>query len=465
MRTLTSEKTTVKTWVLSILIALQTLLCAAAIGAPSTTEAPVARTAFASMAGAALDSNLMTGGGTDDTAVLQKILNKAEKGLPVHLIIDGPALVSGLNIYGNTTIECVAGGGLYLKTGSNRAIIRNVHRSRDEIIDERITIRGCFLHGNRNGQDGGTRTVTVNGASHVVPRNQEADGSYFAGLQFFGVNYLSIENVTLWNVRAFASHIANANRIDVRNVIVDTGLPPGEFGWNMDGFHFNGPIRYLTIDGMKLRTWDDGLALNANDGDDGVDDLRANDEMGPYVGQGAITDVTVNNVQFMESHFGIRLLSSTERLDRIAINNATGTVQAKLATISHHNHSGLGNFGSIAFSNVTVDAVGPRPDLPEEIFEDPIVSLEFGGRTGSIFVLNGHVENLNLRNIVTRAIDSRPVILSGQDSLIRMLNADLSIYDPVCQSTPIKEERGSRIKRLTLQLDWQGAEEECKASR
>lgn len=436
---------------LSLALFVCTILVAEAAVAK---KRPLSAIVLASEQDAALDSNLMTGGGTDDTAVLQRILNKAEKGHPVHLIVDGPALVSGLDVYGNTTLECIGGGGLYLKAGSNRAIVRNVHRSRDAIIDERITIRGCFLHGNKNGQNGTQTHTTLDGVTHVSLGNQETDGTHFSGLQFFGVNYLTIENVTLWNVRAFAAYIGNANRIDVHNVIVDTGIPSNEAGLSMDGFHFNGPIRYLTIDGMKLRTFDDGLALNANDG--GVDDLRIKNEMGPYVGQGPITDVTVNNIQFMESFFGIRLLSSTERIDRVVINNVTGTVQAKLAIISHYSSPGLGNFGSIAFSNVAVDAIKPYYKIRKELHESPIWSLEVGGREGSLFVLNGHVESLNLRNIMTTAIDSRPVIWSGPDSLIRMLSGDLSIYDPARQSTPIKQEKGSRIERLDLKLNWQG---------
>src|SRR5262249_32071540 len=106
----------------------------------------------ASTAGAHLDSDLMKGGGTDDTAVLQQLLDRAAGGKPLHLIIDGAALVGGLNVYGNTAIECTAGGGLYLKDGSSRAILRNAHRSREAILDEHIELRGCFLNGNRKNQ-------------------------------------------------------------------------------------------------------------------------------------------------------------------------------------------------------------------------------------------------------------------------------------------------------------------------
>src|SRR5688572_11342947 len=60
----------------------------------------------ASEVGAALDSDLINGGGGDDTDVLQSVLNRAADGSRVHLVIDGPTLVSGLNVFGNTTVEC-----------------------------------------------------------------------------------------------------------------------------------------------------------------------------------------------------------------------------------------------------------------------------------------------------------------------------------------------------------------------
>lgn len=436
---------------------------ASVTSAQSAAKAATGRVVYASTAGAALDSNLKTGGGTDDTAALQKILNRAESGTPLHLIIDGPALVSGLNVYSNTTLECIDGGGLFLKEGSNRAIVRNVHRSRDAIIDEHITIRGCFLHGNKNGQLGAMRTASweKGGKPHQFRSNQEADGSYMAGLQILGVNYLTVENVTIWNVRAFSSHVANANRVDFRNVIADNGIKPGDHWYNMDGFHFNGPLRNLTIDGLKAHTYDDGLTLAANDA---TDDLRINNEMGPYVGQGPIMDVTVNNVQFMDSLRGIRLLSSTQRLDRVAINNVTGTVQTQLVLISNGEYEGRGDFGSITLTNVVADGIKPFVPLAkiwggnvlrmlEQPEKYPNLAAELGGLDNSLFVINARVETLNLRNVITRVHDSRPAIWVGPTADIKMLNASFSIFDPERLSLPLRQDKGSRIERMNLQLD------------
>jgi len=86
----------------------------------------------------------------------------------------------------------------------------------------------------------------------------------------------------------------------MRNIVTDSGIPteegqPWSAGALQDGLHFNGPIRYLTIDGAKIRSGDDGFALNANDA--GTDDMGTDNEMGPYVSQGLITDVAVSNLQ------------------------------------------------------------------------------------------------------------------------------------------------------------------------
>ena len=90
----------------------------------------------ASQAGAKLDSNVLTGGGTDDTVALQTVLDQAPKLGRLHLIMDGAALVRGLNVHSNTTIECPNPAcGFFLADGANRAILRNANPTRGEIVD------------------------------------------------------------------------------------------------------------------------------------------------------------------------------------------------------------------------------------------------------------------------------------------------------------------------------------------
>lgn len=452
---------------LAIAIIVATSGCAFRGDAPRASEAaevlPLkSGVVFASAANAALDSHLLNGGGTDDTATLQRVLDQAAEGHPIHLVIDGAALVSGLNVYGNTTIECLQGAGLYLKDGAARALIRNAHRSRDAILDQHITIRGCFLNGNRHRQPFRVRSL----AGVDVPVHQESDRSWMSGLQFHGVSDLLLEDVTLWNIRTFGATIGNAHRVAIRNLTVDHGSPSDDVDLdyaNVDGVHFFGPARYITIDGMKLRTADDGLAFDA-----ATDDTTlARNDSGPYVGQGPITDVTVSNVIFMNSVQGFRFLSSKDRIDRVVISNVTGTIKgAWFATISHYmTPDTLGNMGSITFDNVSVSRSGPDAKMAYDWMRvvrnskaDTAMYEEFNEGVSPFFNINGHVEHLVISNFSTQVADERPIVRFGPDAKVEMMTADLSLYDPQRKGVPFELDAGSHIQKFSVSLSWQGVE-------
>src|SRR5688572_6027169 len=128
-----TKRVLMKTRFIGLLLLVEVLQSLGPRAAANAADGQISRVALASQSGALLNSNLLKGGGADDTAALQAVLDRGADGKPVHLIIDGVALVSGLNAYGNTIVECLDGAGLYLKDGSSRAIIRNAHRSRGTI--------------------------------------------------------------------------------------------------------------------------------------------------------------------------------------------------------------------------------------------------------------------------------------------------------------------------------------------
>jgi hypothetical protein len=411
----------------------------------------------------------LRGGGTDDTAALQKLLDVAKAGRAVHLVIDGPALVSGLNVYGRTNIECTAGGGFYLKDNSDRALLRNAHRSRGAVSDEHIVLRGCFLNGNRSGQ---RRTF-----GPPFGDRQEADGTLKSTLQLYGVNHLTVERVFLWNCRVFCAQVANAKFIAIRDFTADANFPPYPETANsaaqreyldaiprsfIDGLHFHGPIQYLTMDGLKLRTEDDAISLTANEF---KDDITIDNPLGPYVGQGPITDVIISNVILMDALQGIRLLSSTERIDRVVISNVTGTVRHRMAIISPFVAASRGNVGSVSFSHIHVDQLraGNWHELYPDWYHDDSKKSEAWDRDeegeAPIFSLNGNIESLLLNDVVTKAINPRPIIRVGRTSRINLMSVELSVSDPKAQAIPLKLSAGSHIERLNLSLDWQGDEQ------
>ncbi len=95
-----------------------------------------------------LDSNVYTGGGTDETEALQKVLDMASEFGRLHLIMDGAALIHGLRVHSNTTIECIDKScGFYLADNSNCALLINYNANYDEIRTHNISlIGGTYNH-------------------------------------------------------------------------------------------------------------------------------------------------------------------------------------------------------------------------------------------------------------------------------------------------------------------------------
>ena len=97
---------------------------------------------------AKLDSDVHHGGGTDDTKALQKILDEAKNGTAIHLVMDGAALVSGLFVYSNTTIECLNRDcGFFLMPGCREIITCG------DLLDPEFQVENVKLLGGTYNQD------------------------------------------------------------------------------------------------------------------------------------------------------------------------------------------------------------------------------------------------------------------------------------------------------------------------
>jgi len=399
----------------------------------------------------------MKGGGTDDTAALQSILNRAKGDHPLHLIIDGAVLIAGVDVFGNTTIECTNGGGLYLRDRSARAIIRNAHRSRAGITDEHIEIRGCFLNGNRDNQP------TANIARPDLPgfpwpSNKEEDGSYMAGLQILGVNYFTLYDTTLWNIRAFGLMLANAKFVDIHNVTVDHGggptAPLAKYAVT-DGLHLKGPLHNVSIDTVKFRVGDDAIAINANDYE--TDDITARNDFGPYVGQGSITDVDINNVTFLPGQVsGVRILSTNERIDRIRITGIHGFLRYEAINIGHWvNRKSLGNIGSVSIDNVDVQRQFPPPeeaDLPDWI---PL-NLKNSFPLDCLMAIDGKLERLTIHRLAAVTDDYEQIFDVRPDATVGEMDLDITARGHSSSKALFQLERRAKIDQLRLAVDWHG---------
>lgn len=320
---------------------------------------------------ARLDSNVITGGGTDETEILQQLLDKAPELGHLTLIMDGAALVHGLLVHSNTTIQCMDKTcGFFLADHADCAILRNADPSFAEIRTRNITLTG------------GTYNHNCLRQAHDIPcDNPDMAISLIDGpelrhwtvpLEFYGIENLNICNLTIRDQRTFACTIGNFYRVNIENTFIELEheIPLG----NQDGFHIWGPGRFLTIRNVGGRTEDDFMNIGPDERD----------------GVSSITDVLVDGVFLDRSWQGIRLLSrGSGLLDRVTVRNVTGTYTCFGFYINPwFANETMGNFGNITFENIDL-----RPVFNSSFAEIYTVHPPF------LFSIGGDMESLTFRNI------------------------------------------------------------------
>lgn len=357
---------------------------------------------------AKLDSNVHTGGGTDDTEALQAILDKVPELGGLTLIMDGAALVRGLKVFSDTTIVCLnASCGFYLADGANRPVLEGARRSVTEYVNRNITLLG------------GTYNQNCLHQQHEAPRpdlaRQECEDyqdafecdqqiEWVIGLRFHGVENLVVRDVHIRNQRTFAALISNFRQVHMENIVIE--LPDKLHAQNQDGLHFWGPGQFLTLRDISGCAGDDFIALAPDESD------RVS----------SITDVLIDGVVLDDADQGIRLLSRDRgRLDRVTIRNVSGTYASYGFYINCWFPDGtFGNFGSITFENIDL-----RPIQPVYDYAPPF-----------LFQIGGNIERLALRNVQWYPFDNRPLLRIGYP-----------YYD---LNYPIPEQGGPVIRSLLI---------------
>lgn len=333
---------------------------------------------YASECGAKLNSDVYLGGGDDDTFAIQAVLDKAPILGNVHLIMDGAALVTGLTIHSNTTIECKNPCcGFYLKEHTNKPILINANPDKDIIKDKNITLLGGTYNGN-NLKQGKYRNEGDDFLKNVFYDCESSSVSKMVMIvQLIGVANVLIRDVTLKDQRRWALLCCNFKNVLMENVLIDLEHHmPHE---NQDGLHFWGPGQYLTLRNIQGRTGDDFIAIAPDEGDR----------------KSSITDVLIDGVVLQEADQGIRLLSrETGLLDRVHIKNITGTYKSFGFYINCWFMGGGGNFGTITFENINLKPL----DANYICLLDPFL-FHIGGKIKQLIFRNVNINECDNRNI------------------------------------------------------------------
>jgi len=385
---------------LILLTALMLAPLAALHGAPSAD----ARIFVASEAGAKLDSDVTKGGGTDDTALIQSILDRAPKLGSLKLVVDGAILVKGLKVHSNTTIECLNRGcGFYLANNANVPLIANATPQPEGRADRNLSFLGGTYNGNAGQQD----------------KKFHPDFGWLGAFALHGVEQVLMRDVSITNSRTFFVYLTNWRRVVFENIYLnlDDSLKPS----NQDGIHVQGPGEFLSIRNLQGKAFDDMLALNIDDlqGDwnsEGRFVRAAKSNFGTYAGIGPVSDVDVDGVVADDCAQVIRILSRASRLDRVSIRNVKGTYRDFGVWITPYFREG-GNIGRLEFENIDLRPVAPRA-------YDYVPPF--------LFWIAGKMEQVTLRNISSHApIDDRPLVWIQPDAKIdRLLLDGLNVHDP-----------------------------------
>ena len=333
-----------------------------------------------------LDTDVITGGGTDETEAVQAILDKALEWGGLTLVMDGAATVRGIRLHSNTTIRCCDNScGFYLADGALRSLVTNADWDFRDIKNENITLQGGTYNFNREHQaqypepePGSDERVWNDDPEH--PLNYD----YFVkrwcfGMRFFGVKNLIIRDACLLNQRVYTALFINWEHVTVQNV--DIPLPDLQYAQNQDGLHFFGPGHDLVIRDLRGVAGDDLIALTPDEWD----------------GVSSISDVLIDGVLLNNSDQGIRMLTHNEgRLDRVTVRNVYGTYKSCGFFMNPYFAKAKGNFGHILIENV---------DLRQTYHKYAQYCEPF------LFRIGGEYDSLTLRNIRhVDPTDNRPLV-------------------------------------------------------
>ncbi|MBR5798382.1 MAG: hypothetical protein IKY29_05470 [Clostridia bacterium] len=323
---------------------------------------------------AALDSHVYHGGGTDDTQALQAVLDRAKTEGGIHLVMDGAALVSHLEVYSNTTIECLtADCGFFQKDNSNCAIVTNANWN----ITDR-TIKNITLKGGTYNQNCAHQAHDVPVTEETRPFNSYGDIRGVVAFEFYGVENVLLRDVIIVDFRTYAFMTANFLHMTLERVWLE--LPGRMQAQNQDGFHFWGPGQFLTIRDCGGKVGDDIMNIGPDEGD----------------GVSSITDVLVDGLFLDDADQSIRILSrGTGLVDRVTIRNVQGTYRSFGFYIdAWYPGNTAGNFGDIFIENVNLTHTAPNYDY----------------RPPMLFSVGGDIRCLTLKNIRHEyPIDSRAI--------------------------------------------------------
>lgn len=289
---------------------------------------------YASKSGCALNSNISTGGGTNDTTAIQNALNALSSAGGGTWVQDGVSLITGIAVPSNIAIVgAYKGCGFYLANGSNATPIHNVHRNMDtggdhitptNIQDFNIRIENIIVNANQ-------------------ANNTNDPNDWTCGIDFNGIDGLILRDCEVRESIKFAFRVTNFQNVLAENLKAYWATPQV----NDDGFHMNGPGKNIIVRNLWHNGDDDAVGIN-------TDETYLAGGTSVYVTYGGISDVLIDGVYCNDSNQGVRVLNQVYRSERITIKNVYGTIGSYAVNAQITFNQGAGNVGCLTIEDINV---------------------------------------------------------------------------------------------------------------
>jgi len=316
--------------------------------AAAPTPVPGMTYLWASKIGCALDCDLKNGrnrstGGraTDDGPRINAAMAGASESNPITLIIDGPALVSGLFLpaggyWSIAGLGC--GTGFFIKSGTNNDGIHNggpnaaIPSDPGPPVPSRgssVSLQNFTINGN---QGNGFNGVSTTGAPQG---NLELEWYY--SINLMNLDNIEVENVVVVNSPSYHMRFSNVGNVKISGCVLRSQGP------NTDGLHFDGPSNDIAISDCEITSGDDAIALNCPEGH-----------------RGNISRVTISNCKVNSGTFLLRLHSVDGPLmyniDTVTVSNCTGACAYAGFLVGHGAPSNPESITGVTIANCALSA-------------------------------------------------------------------------------------------------------------
>lgn len=344
------------------------------------------------------NSNVLSGGGDDDTEVIQNVIDYAIQTGGCTFIVDGAFLISGIEIGSNCYLKGLGENtGFYLADGSNTAIIKNKNMigTNDgslSIIDENMSIENMTLNGNE-----------VNNTSEF---DINWNNVWIYGIAFIGFRNMVVKNVEILNARTFASLFANYDGLLVENYRAYWTT------WdrlNKDGIHFWGPCYNTKLQNIYSNGNDDTIGLCCSEN-------QSFNSFGPHTSNGVCKYFECDGVYFDGDNAptnllrGIRLLGTGDYPIEASFKNLDGNITG--SALIHVTDNGtkcsvnVSDFDDLDVGNIVY--VGGYSTVENLYIKSNINKLS--GDTSSFISIGGlNSSNVTVDNIIIEGAFSREV--------------------------------------------------------